>query len=509
MYKVITVSLFCLLYYISSFSQILYKAINHYPGANYQTCSDLIVFKDKLFYMTFSSTNPNSREIASFDKSGIWTKFPHSSYFNGYGRPAIVGDTLYFSGSNGSDYELYKFDGVNPISLASDILPGPVSSEPKNIISLSGRLFFEAYKPPTGRELYEYNPVTGIARLIADTRTGSSDGYARGLVVYNSCLFYVARDNDDKYQIYRYEPSTGIVLKCTNNTGIYSPGNLSVLNGKLYFIYFDNVLVGNNGYQFYTIDSNNIVKKVTSINYSFIGPPGISAKARYGGDSHGYGILNNNLYFVLSDGNLGQDLYGYNLTTDVLYKVYHMNNLPTGYPLNSGYSFIEYKGKLYFNGDDSTHGIEFWEFDGSAPPKLISDSNPGLGNFNPYCMINYDDKIFFSAQQTTGVFELHVFGDTTKSVVVSNSINKNANVKVYPVPILNNVTIEFESHSVTDCKISIVDNVGKIVHASEHRLPQTANMIVVPLNELPSGTYSIIITDKQGQLIANKMLMKY
>ncbi len=509
MYKPVTLSLFSLLFFFKSFSQVLYKAVQYFPGANYQTRSDFIVFKNKLFYFTFGSVTTTSFEIASFDKSGVWTKFPHSSYFEMYDRPAIVGDTLYFAASNGPEYELYKFDGVNPISLAKDILPGPASSMPKNLISLSGRLYFEAYTPSTGRELYEYNPLTGVARVIADTRTGSSDGYATGLVVYNNQLFYVARDNNDKYQIYRYEPSTGSIVKCTNNTGIYSFGNLSVLNGKLYFIHFDNVLVGNTGHQFYTVDSNNVVTKVTNINYSLIGSPGIGARAWFGGDSHGYGILNNNLFFVLSDGNLGQDLYGYNLTTDVLYKVHHMNNMPTGYPLNSGYSFIEYKGKLYFNGDDSTHGVEFWEFDGTNTPKLISDSNPGLGNFNPYCMINYDDKIFFSAQQTTGVFELHVFGDTAKSVVVNNRVGKSENVKIYPMPVFDNVTIEFESQALTSCKISIVDNLGRIVHVSEYNLQHSPKKLIVPLKELFSGTYCLIVTDRQGQQLANKVFIKY
>jgi ELWxxDGT repeat protein len=67
-----------------------------------------------------------------------------------------VGNTLYFVAEDGSSgRELWQTDGTAlGTALVQDLAPGAGSSAPYHMMASNGRLFFGAYMPDTGAELY-------------------------------------------------------------------------------------------------------------------------------------------------------------------------------------------------------------------------------------------------------------------------------------------------------------------------------------------------------------------
>ncbi|WP_300672709.1 ELWxxDGT repeat protein [Soonwooa sp.] len=65
----------------------------------------------------------------------------------------------------------------------------------------------------------------------------------------------------------------------------------------------------------------------------------------------------------------------------------------SGSPAN----FVQYNNKLYFSANDGTTGVELWESDGTnAGTKLVQDYNTGSGNFNPTNFCVKQGELFFA-----------------------------------------------------------------------------------------------------------------
>ncbi|MCB0363640.1 MAG: hypothetical protein KDD35_13015, partial [Bdellovibrionales bacterium] len=72
-------------------------------------------------------------------------------------------------------------------------------------------------------------------------------------------------------------------------------------------------------------------------------------------------------------------------------------------PGNNGSSpinFIEFNGKLYFSADDGVHGRELWETDGTPiSTKLTNDINPGNSSSSPSYFKIVNGKLYFFADK--------------------------------------------------------------------------------------------------------------
>ncbi|MDF1573051.1 MAG: hypothetical protein P1P82_15690, partial [Bacteroidales bacterium] len=140
--------------------------------------------------------------------------------------------------------------------------------------------------------------------------------------------------------------------------------------------------------------ANAQIVQVTDINST--GDAGIGTPVLYNGE----------IFFEADDGVIGDELYKVRadgtveLVKDINTDV--DDTSPNGDPKN----FIEYKGELYFNGNDGDNGAdkhdsELWKTDGTTEGTvMVEDIWPGgSGNAsNPQQMFVFNDKLYFNAK---------------------------------------------------------------------------------------------------------------
>jgi ELWxxDGT repeat protein len=115
--------------------------------------------------------------------------------------------------------------------------------------------------------------------------------------------------------------------------------------------------------------------------------------------------FNDKLYFLADDGIHGSELWCHNPAFDSTYLVYDI--IPGTQSGIHGSTYLDFpfavpvKGKLYFAGEDDTHGVELWSYDETGPPMLVADIRSGAGSSHPanFCVLN--DIVYFTALGTT------------------------------------------------------------------------------------------------------------
>src|SRR5262249_47723603 len=119
-----------------------------------------------------------------------------------------VNGTLFFR-DDGGESELWKSDGTTGgTMMVKDIFPGmhrqydsygnwwyvPNSSNPEQLTSVNGTLFFVANDGTHGRELWRSDGTEGGTTLVKDISAGSSIGNLESLTDVNGTLFFSAND---------------------------------------------------------------------------------------------------------------------------------------------------------------------------------------------------------------------------------------------------------------------------------------------------------------------------
>ena len=203
------------------------------------------------------------------------------------------------------------------------------------------------------------------------------------------------------------------------------PYKLTELNGQLYFSAND----GENGRELWksdgTTEGTNLVKDIN---------PDESDDA-YLYDIYPYEFVefDDKLYFSdrteengtelwVSDGTTG----GTNLVKDINPGV-----SDNGFAYGSYiYNFIEFNNKLYFSADDGENGDELWKSDGTTGgTNLVKDINPGVSDdgsaydSNPRDFIEFNDKLYFAANDGENGKELWVTDGTTEGTQLAVDIS--------------------------------------------------------------------------------------
>ncbi|DAC15518.1 MAG TPA: hypothetical protein D7H86_01070, partial [Candidatus Poseidoniales archaeon] len=123
-------------------------------------------------------------------------------------------------------------------------------------------------------------------------------------------------------------------------------------------------------------------------------------------------IMNGFAYFEGSINGADQGLWrsdGSNVGTSLVKQISSINHLTA------------INGSLYFAGQSST-GIEPWISDGTnAGTKMAGDLVPGAGSSNPQEFVEFDGKVFMTAENETGERHIYWNGWTSK---VSNDTNQ-------------------------------------------------------------------------------------
>lgn len=356
------------------------------PGSSGSFPTNFIVYKNSLY---FSATIPAyGRELWKFDGTNVNLVSNINNTVTGTigndSTPAgfvIYSNLLYFSAfepTNGD--ELYRYDCTNVVRI-TDINPGSGNSFPQQLTVMSNELFFSANSGASkpNYELWKYNGTT--ASLVANIHTdsGGSDfsSYPSGITLFNGALYFMADDGTHGYELWKAS-STGATLLADINPGGESsssyPQGFTAFKSKLYF----EATTSTYGYELWQTDGTN-TSQVADLN------PGSNSSY-----PQGLTVFRNVLYFQADDGTNGYELWKYDGA--VLSLVSNINLTGDSFPQNLT---VLSSNLLFFSANDGVHGWELWKYDGTNA-SLVTDLNPGGDSF-PENLIVLSNVLYFTA----------------------------------------------------------------------------------------------------------------
>ena len=142
--------------------------------------------------------------------------------------------------------------------------------------------------------------------------------------------------------------------------------------------------------------------------------------------------FNDKLYFSANDGESGKELWvsdgtqeGTNLVADININPVSNNSSYSSSSSSSSYGsspsrFIEFNDKLYFSANDGENGTELWVSNGTAEgTNLVADINPGINGSSPgisffKSFIEFNGKLYFPAYDEENGIELWVSDGTAE-----------------------------------------------------------------------------------------------
>jgi ELWxxDGT repeat protein len=295
--------------------------------------------------------------------------------------------------------ELFVTDGISVPTLLKDINGAPNGSS--NVYqgvpvstTTGNRIFFNAFNPGTGNELYSTDGTTAGTKLVVDLVPGPVGSYPYAFYVVNDRLFSPALTPSHGYEpfITSADGNSFNVLQDLNPGGLHSnPIPLGILNSNIYFA----ALV--NGSQM--LLKSNLTSGTTT-------PIANLAEAGQDGDSFATPIASlggkicysaQHQYYTKVFGCIN----GVNGAQEILRTNFHFNEISTPTFLGGGVGI--------FGGYDTfaATGSELWRSDGTAAGTfMIKDINPGIGDAYPHKFVEAGGQLFFIGNDSNTNAEL-------------------------------------------------------------------------------------------------------
>ena len=155
----------------------------------------------------------------------------------------VIGSTAYFAATDITrGTELWKTNGAAAGTvLVKDIFTGadgeyPNSSEPRYLTGFGGTLYFSAFDPVRGRELWKSNGTAAGTTLVKDIWQGDQDSAPNQLTPSGSLLYFRASDPAIGSQLWKTGGTAASTAPITSTGNGGNPRNLTDVNGTLYFV---------------------------------------------------------------------------------------------------------------------------------------------------------------------------------------------------------------------------------------------------------------------------------
>src|SRR5215216_751735 len=328
--------------------------------------------------------------------------------------------------------ELWKSDGTKwGTKLVKDIVPGPGTSDPEDIVSTAPRTtFFRAWDKKHGEELWKTDGTEKGTKLVKDinpdlppgARCDQGDcGIPKGwshpdtVTVMGKQVFFAADDGKHGVELWKSDGTEkGTRLVKDINPAAPAPINTACKDRKscvgsswvdditvvgktaagrrIYFTAID----GKHGLELWKSDGTRKgTKLVRSINPS---------SAREAADISNLVALRKRLYFSANDGKHGLELWKSDGTRKGTTLVKDIN---TGSADSDPDSLTAFKGRLLFSADDGVHGYEMWRSNGTkANTGLLINLEPGAGGSEPGELTISGPLLYFAASTPSAGDEL-------------------------------------------------------------------------------------------------------
>ena len=322
--------------------------------------------------------------------------------------------------------ELWIWNGTNVVlstninsTVTNDAFGNTIGNDsaPDSLTLFNGALYFSAFDPRRGGELWRYQ--NGVATRVADINPDANDtikfnprsSWPHEILVYNNALYFSADSGGifQDYELWKFDGATASrvanIRQSTDGTNSSSyPRWLSVFNGYLFFMADD----GQNGFELWRRDGTNTIM-LTNIN------PGVASSfPKNFTEAKGY------LYFQALNDSTGFELWKTDGT-----------NVLLAADINSGpaSSFPEhlttYLGSLYFSAEGPS-GFQLWKYDGTNAT-VAAEINPLADSF-PRNLRTFQDRLYFSATDGSSGWELWSYNGASATLVT----NLNTTADAFP-----------------------------------------------------------------------------
>jgi ELWxxDGT repeat protein len=293
-----------------------------------------------------------------------------------------VNNTLFFV----SGGELWKSNGNTPGTvLVKDINPTGTSN-PRNLTSGNGILYFEADDGSSGNELWRSDGTTDGTFRLKDINPGPGSGIATSFPIdgdrfttINGTRYFVANDGVNGNELWKSDgtPAGTVMLDIFPGSQSSNPSNLLNVNGTLWFRGDD----GTNGAGEYKTDG-------TVAGTSFISSLRILASTDTLRPVWSV-VVGSTVFFELgelwkSDGTAA----GTGIVKDIF----------PGGTASLPRALTNLNGTLLFSANTPTAGRELWKSDGTeAGTVLVKDINVDTPSSNPQSFVESGGATFFTA----------------------------------------------------------------------------------------------------------------
>ena len=401
-------------------------------------------FNNRVYYQGFGNSNQGFELFYTDASLNTQILNVNSSQFQ-HSYPAdlkTIGNLLYFSADANKGREPYTSSGGNA-PLLMDINVGAGDSNPRNFTSFNNKVYFSADDGVNGRELWVTDGTAANTTMVADLNPGANPS----LDTNEPTIF---TEYKDELYFTAYTPATGNELFKVNTSGNIvnvadiNPGGSNHSNPKGFFV-FDNKLFfsadnGTDGVElWYTQNTGGSTSKTAAITTAIF--KNINTQANGNSKPTDFIEFDGKMYFTADDGINGKELWESDGT--VAGTILKQDINPTGE--SNPRDFIVSNNLLYFSADDGINGDELWKFSndfliGSLSPednseniaisgeklKITLNRNLQKGTGNIIIYKSSDDSVF----ETINVSNSNVT-ITNNEVTIDPTLNFSASEDYY------------------------------------------------------------------------------
>lgn len=310
-------------------------------------------------------------------------------------RDAAGREWLYFAGSSGVDFGLWKTDGTiigtTLVRNFQDLGVGDGYRQLDWLTPVGDKIYFRVSISYGHAWLGVSDGTPDGTRVVADIPTLSDGTFATfgpgRLTNVNGILFFFADDGVHGLELWRSDGTgegTRMVKDVHPNDLWWAFGWQRAVKSTLYYMFNDGV----HGWELWKSDgSAEGTVMVKDINPN--------------GDSWAFvfGEKDGKLLLTADDGEHGTELWSSDGTSEGTKMLKDINPTGSGVeldPLLDGRG--ERNGITYFGANDGVHGTELWQTDGTPEGTVIvQDIAPGAASSTPSNLIIAGDNLYFSA----------------------------------------------------------------------------------------------------------------
>lgn len=310
------------------------------------------------------------------------------------GRLTLVDGVCWFAARD-PDHgeELWRTDGTSEgTQLVNDLVPDLSDSKPYSLTPADGYVFFVAVAPQLGRELWRTDGTPEGTILLKDIYPGPAESEPYALCAAGDRLFFTAKDPENGEELWLSDgtPEGTRLVKDINpeshqGTPLSSfPDKTVAIGDKVFF----RATTEREGCELWRSDGTEAgTILLDDIWYSFVANPSSSP--------HELTAMNNELYFVASDIEHGNELFrtkGAGSSAELVLDIF------PGIASSDPHDLTPVGNVLYFGADDGTNGDELWRSDGTpGGTALVQDFALGRAHAHPHEIVAFGRGICFVA----------------------------------------------------------------------------------------------------------------